>query len=125
MESAILRIRSQESGNEDPFRDLARELRSIEGANVQDTASAAARFSEVELIVALGSAGAFTAAYNVIARYLERNKNSKVTVRKAGQEVTITGYSRSEASELLAQLYPAGDSGDDGSISPSLPPGPS
>jgi len=64
--------------------------------------------SEVELtlkvIVVLGGAGAFTAAYKVICKWLERNKAHEVTIVNGPRRITIRGHSFPDEKTLLAEL---------------------
>ena len=59
-----------------------------------------------DIIVALGSAGAFTALYQVIFKLLEKNKNRAVTFEYEKTKISVTGYSLPEVKELLEQLAP-------------------
>lgn len=62
--------------------------------------------SPAEIIVALGSAGIFTAVYQAIASYLTRNQARELTLTKGKVTITIKGHSLPEESELLKQLAP-------------------
>ncbi len=62
-----------------------------------------------ELIVALGSAGVFTALYELISRTLARSKDRELTVErdgKGGVSITLKGHAVAEERELVRQLAP-------------------
>lgn len=60
----------------------------------------------IEIVVALGSAGAFTALYQVLAKLLERNQGKEVTLERRGTKISLKGLSMHETNELLEQLTP-------------------
>ena len=62
--------------------------------------------SPMDVIVALGSAGAFTALYQVICKLIEKNKDRAVTIERGKTKISINGYSLPEMKELLEQLAP-------------------
>lgn len=62
--------------------------------------------SPAEVIVALGSAGIFTAVYQTIASYLTRNQSRELTLTKGKVTITIKGHSLPEETELLKKLAP-------------------
>ncbi len=62
--------------------------------------------SPMDIIVALGSAGAFTALYQVIYKLLEKNKDRAVTIERGKTKISLKGYSLPEMKELLEQLAP-------------------
>lgn len=62
--------------------------------------------SPAEIIVALGSAGIFTAVYQTIASYLTRNQSRELTLTKGKITLTIKGHSLPEETELLKKLAP-------------------
>ncbi len=72
-----------------------------------------------EIIVALGSAGAFTAFYKVIRKLLEANKDRGVEFIRKGIKVSIKGHSLPEEKELLETLVPEFIHGNDDSTSGS------
>ena len=55
----------------------------------------------LDIIVALGSAGAFTALYQVICKYLEKNKDREITIEREGTKICIKGHSVPEEKEFL------------------------
>jgi len=57
-----------------------------------------------ELIVALGSAGVFSAVYQSILSYLSRNQNRELTLTKGKTTITIKGHSVPDEIELLKTL---------------------
>ena len=58
----------------------------------------------LNVIVVLGSAGVFTAAYKVICKWLERNKAREVTIVRDQKRITIRGHSVPDEKSLLAEL---------------------
>jgi hypothetical protein len=69
-----------------------------------------ARFRDIpaslDILVALGSAGAFTALYQVIASLLAKNKDRELTIERKGLKLTLKGHSLPEEKALLLQLAP-------------------
>lgn len=59
-----------------------------------------------EVIVALGSAGVFSALYQSISSYLMRNQNRELTLEKGKVKITIKGHSLPEEMELLKEIAP-------------------
>lgn len=62
--------------------------------------------SPAEVIVAVGSAGIFTAVYQAIASYLKRHKDRELTLKKGEVAITIKGHSLPEETDLLKALAP-------------------
>ena len=61
----------------------------------------------IQVIIALGSAGAFTALYQVIGTLLERNKGWEIQIEnKNEKKVTIKGPTLVGVKELLQHLAP-------------------
>jgi hypothetical protein len=60
----------------------------------------------LEIIVALGSAGAFSGLYQIIGKLLEKNKGWEVTIESERGKITIKGPTLPEVKELLEQLAP-------------------
>ena len=63
----------------------------------------------LEMIVALGSAGVFTAVLQTIQQFLYKNKEREITLEREGKKVTkisIKGHGLSEEKELLKELLP-------------------
>jgi hypothetical protein len=58
----------------------------------------------IDMIVALGSAGAFTAVYRIICKWLDRNKNRKLIIKTRNAHVAIVGHSIPDERELLDRL---------------------
>jgi hypothetical protein len=63
------------------------------------------------MLVALGSAGAFTALYRVIASYIGRNKERELVLEINGNKLSVKGHSLPEEKELLTLF--AGNRGSD------------
>lgn len=59
-----------------------------------------------EIVVAIGSAGAFTAFYQVINKFLERNKDRELRLEGNGRSLSIKAHSLLEEQALLKQLAP-------------------
>lgn len=59
-----------------------------------------------EVVLALGSAGAFTAFYNIVSTLLSTNKNREITIKYNGSSISIKGHSVPEEQELLEQIAP-------------------
>ncbi|MCD4811489.1 hypothetical protein K8R14_02685 [bacterium] len=57
-----------------------------------------------EIIIALGSAGAFTALYQIISKFFEKNKDREITIEHEGTKITIKGHSLPEEKELFKKL---------------------
>ena len=70
-------------------------------ASVNDIAS-----SLPSIFLAFGSAGAFTALYQVISKYLERHKEREISLERGGVKITIRAHSLPEERELLGKLFP-------------------
>lgn len=58
------------------------------------------------LLVILGSTGAFTAAYHIICKYMERHKDKELTLRSGDVIITIKGHSLPEERNLIRDLFP-------------------
>ena len=58
----------------------------------------------INMVVALGSAGAFTAVYKIICKWFDRNKNRKLIIGTPDIHITIEGHSIPEQRELLDRL---------------------
>jgi len=59
-----------------------------------------------EIVVALGSAGAFTALYKIICKVLEKDKDREIRIEREGVSIQIRGHSIPNEKELLKQLAP-------------------
>lgn len=58
-----------------------------------------------EIIVALGSAGAFSVLYQIVNSYLRRSDDREVTFEKDDMKITIKGHSLPEEKVLFRQLF--------------------
>ena len=77
-----------------------------------------------EIIIALSSAGAFTAFFQFLRSYLERDKHRELTLQRDKIKLTIKGHSHNSEAEVLEQLI--GVSNGAPPLSPSVnPPRPS
>ena len=61
-----------------------------------------------QILVALGSAGAFTAVYRVITAYLSRHKDREVTLECGDRRIVMKGHSYAEEAEIARLLLPDG-----------------
>jgi len=59
-----------------------------------------------EIVITLASAGAFTALYKTICKYLERNKDRELTFVKGDKKITIKGHGFPEERALTRELLP-------------------
>ncbi len=59
-----------------------------------------------EIIVGLGSAGAFTALFQLISNLLLKNKDRELIIISKGTTLTLKGHSLPEEKELLERLLP-------------------
>jgi hypothetical protein len=59
-----------------------------------------------EVIVTLGSAGAFTALYKVLSKVLNVNKNRQITIQHKESSISITGHSLMEEEALIKMIAP-------------------
>ncbi len=60
----------------------------------------------VDLVVTLGSAGVFTALYQIIFKLVEKNKDRSITIKFKKGEITINGHSLPEELDLLRIVAP-------------------
>ena len=66
--------------------------------------------SPTEIVIALGSAGAFTALYQILCKFLERNKDRVLTLERNDVKLILKGHSMPEEKDPLDQLVPELDS---------------
>jgi hypothetical protein len=59
-----------------------------------------------EIILAIGSAGAFTALYQIIGSLLKKNENRELTLKLGDVELTLKGHTLPEEEALLERLAP-------------------
>lgn len=59
-----------------------------------------------EIIIALGSAGLFTAVYQAISSYLTRNEGREIQLSKGKVSITVKGHSLPDEMQLLRELAP-------------------
>jgi hypothetical protein len=59
-----------------------------------------------EIIIAISSAGAFTAIYQIIASILKKNEKRKITFKTKKTTISIEGHNISEEESLLKILAP-------------------
>ena len=58
-----------------------------------------------QVLVALGSAGAFSAIYQLVSSFLNRNKDREVTLERQGVRIVLKGHSFLEEQELVRLLF--------------------
>ena len=58
------------------------------------------------LIIGLGSAGAFSALYQVLCKYIDKDKTRSITIETKSVKLTLTGHSRAEEKAMLELLFP-------------------
>ncbi len=58
------------------------------------------------LLVALGSAGAFTTFYKILVKVMERNKDKEITLERKGIKFIIKGHSLPEEKAFIQKLFP-------------------
>jgi hypothetical protein len=76
------------------------------GINTESRTARIRGVSANEIIIALGSAGAFTALYQVISQFLLKNKDREITIERKGLKLTLKGHNLLEEKALLEQLAP-------------------
>ena len=59
-----------------------------------------------QIMIALGSAGAFTALCRLLSKYLERYRDREVIVEKDGTKISLKGLPEPEVKNLLIKLLP-------------------
>ena len=59
-----------------------------------------------DIIVALGSASAFTALCKVLCKLLEKHKDKEITIERNKTKIHLRGYCLPEVQELLQELTP-------------------
>lgn len=62
--------------------------------------------SATEIVVVLGSAGAFTALYQVLGKFLDRHKDREVVIERNGVKISLKAHSPGDAKAILAQILP-------------------
>jgi len=60
----------------------------------------------LEFLVAIGSAGAFSAFYQITTKVLERHKDREIRIETSGNSVSLKGHSLAEEQMLLRELAP-------------------
>jgi hypothetical protein len=61
-------------------------------------------FDPTNIILALGSTGAFVALYKIVIAYLERHKHREMTVKYREFEITFKGHTPEDESVIIKQL---------------------
>lgn len=85
---------------------LAQQLREYATVTTPSAAPAPQRYTGAEIMIALGSAGAFTAAYQIIKAFLDRHQNTEVSVQQGDRHASFKGYSAPDARTLLRETFP-------------------
>jgi hypothetical protein len=89
--------------------DVMDELRAaVEHAGLSVASPARMRGAALpsEIIIALGSAGVFSAFFQVLSTVLTRNKTRLLKITRGTCSLTISGHTLPEELELLSQLVP-------------------
>ena len=60
----------------------------------------------VDIIVALGSVGAFTSLYKIICNFFIKDKDRKLIIKHKGGEIEIVGHSLPDEMALLQKIAP-------------------
>jgi hypothetical protein len=60
----------------------------------------------MEIIIALGSVGAFTAIYQLLSSYVQRHSGKELSLEKNGTKISLKGHSQPEAMDIIRQLAP-------------------
>lgn len=100
----------QITGEKATLSELERELHAL-GLVPQAPPRRKRSLASAELIIALGSAGAFTALYKVICALIERKAGRSLTVKWGTGEVNIVGHSLPEERELVSRIWPENKDG--------------
>jgi hypothetical protein len=90
-----------------PRLDLLEKITStlqINGGNIYYLGRTRGGLPITEVVIALSSAGAFTAIYQIICKFLERHKDREITLERGKVKVTVKGHSLPEEKELLDAL---------------------
>jgi|GEM_PF-3491669 len=93
------------SGDKDLINDLRKAL-ILSGLDALPLARMRTLPGVVEIAVALGSAGAFTAFYKLVANFLARHKDRVIKIERNGYSVSLKGHCLAEEKELLHLLMP-------------------
>jgi hypothetical protein len=102
------------TADSDNIRDLAYELRQDLDESIgvyipfpkYDSNRRSSDLISPELIVALGSAGAFSGVFRLLLSYLTRHRDRIITVQRGNTKVTIKGHSQPQETALMATLFP-------------------
>ena len=97
--TTILQILSDKN---EPY-DLVEMTQAIENAGIEirERRQRVRGLPAIDIIIALGSAGVFTAFYKVICKFFEKNATRSLTIKYKGGEITINGHSLPEETALL------------------------
>jgi hypothetical protein len=121
MERLLLRIGSADPSDASALDELARQLRAQSEVEVVDAQALPRHPNGVEIVAALGQAGVFTGgfatAYEVVAEFLKRCPQARVTVHWGDRRVVVDGSSDKDAAAILRELFPDGvpdESGPEG-----------
>jgi len=59
-----------------------------------------------DIVVMLGSTGAFTVLYKIMFKFLEKDKDRKIVLKYKDGEIEIVGHSMPEELELIQKFKP-------------------
>lgn len=74
----------------------------------------------LDIIIALGSAGAFSTVYQIFAKLLDKDKGRAVTIETKNTKISVTGFSLSQVKEFLEHLAEQFEQGTSEHTKPKL-----
>ena len=83
------------------IQDIARA-----GLDILPSAQRTRGVPAIDILVALSSAGTLTVLYQVLVKFLEKNKGREITIEINDRKVTLKGLSPPEEMNLLRKLVP-------------------
>ena len=107
MERILLRIGSADPNDVAALDDLARQLRTQPEVEVVDAEATPRRFDESRIVAAV-AASAFTMVYKIVAEFLQRRHQGRVTIQRGDRQVVVDGYSGQDTEAVLRELFPDG-----------------
>ena len=106
MAPPVIMIRSFDEAGRAAYPELAERLQTHATVRLPPRAPGPPRYLGEELIIALGSAGAFTAVYQIIKAYLERHRTAEVSITYGDKHVSFKAYSAPDARTLIREVFP-------------------
>ena len=108
MTQPVITIRSFDEAGRAAYPELAERLQAHATVRLPPGVPGPLRYTGAELIIALGSVGAFTAVYQIIKAYLERHRTAEVSITYGDKHVSFKGYSAPDARTLIREVFPCG-----------------